>query len=72
MPLKETVRPAATVRVPLAALAVVGVNTTAIEQLAAAVPQVVLERANPVPSTVGLSATREPVLVTVTDMGVLA
>jgi hypothetical protein len=65
-PLKETVRPPATVRVPLATPAAVGENTTEIVQLAAGVEQVVPMIANAGTSTVGLSAVSAPVLVTVT------
>ena len=68
-PLRETVRPAFTVRVAFFAPTDVGVNTIEIVQLVLGVPQVWAEMANPPPSTVGLSATRAPVLVTVTDWG---
>jgi hypothetical protein len=64
-PLKETVRPGATVRTPLAAPTDFGENLTATVQLAAAIPQVVLSSRNPEPVTVGKSETGVPLLVTV-------
>jgi hypothetical protein len=70
VPLKETVRPEATVRTPLAAPTDAGKNLTEIVQLVAAVPQVVLSIRNPAPVTVGLSATAA-VLVTVTTEATL-
>ena len=66
MPLKETVRPGATVSVPLDTATDVGANTTEMVQLAAGVVQVVPATPNTVTSTFGLSATRAPVLVMVT------
>jgi hypothetical protein len=63
------VMPAATVSVPLAAPGVVGEKVTEIVQLAAGDAQVWVETAKPAPTAVGLSATREPVLVTVTLLG---
>ena len=66
MPLKETVRPAAMVRVPLAAPNDVGENATEIVQHAAGIPQVVLTMPKAEPCTLGLSATRAPELVMVT------
>jgi hypothetical protein len=50
-PLRETVRPAFTVRVAFFAPTDVGVNTIEIVQLVLGVPQVWAEMANPPPST---------------------
>jgi hypothetical protein len=72
MPLRVTVRPEATMRVPLATVADAGVNTIEIVQLAAGVEQVVPVIENAATSTVGVSAVRTPVLVTVTVIAGLA
>jgi hypothetical protein len=73
VPLKETVRPVATVRMPFAPPTDPGENLSVIVQVAAAVPQVVfvVSMINPAPVTVGLTTTGAPVLVTVTICPVL-
>jgi hypothetical protein len=72
VPLNETVRPGATVRIPLAAPTDAGENLTEIVQLVAAVPQVVLSMRNPAPVTVGLTTTAVALVTFTTDAGLLA
>jgi hypothetical protein len=72
VPLKETVRPGATVRIPLAAPTDAGMNLTEIVQLTAAVPQVVLSMRNPAPVTVGLTTTAVALVTVTTDAVLLA
>jgi hypothetical protein len=66
------VRPVETVSVPTAAPTTVGVKVTEIVQLVAGTVQFVAVIAKPGPSTVGLRATRAPLLVTVTIFAGLA